>query len=412
MHSNSLALLRMQWAALGRGSFFPLVLVMAFAILRIEKIKSAANAAAKTGHNYRLHPVANADESQQGLNQELVNHTQRPLWELAEARVAELGLKRLRTDAVKAVEVLLTASPEAFPRDAQSQAVDMRGSAWLAANQRFLTERFGVANVVALTLHQDEQTPHLHAVIVPATADGRLSARDVFNPASLRQLQTDYSLAMQAAGFAVQRGIEGSTAKHESLRAYYGARQASAEQLVSLSPEQVVAVAATSLHAQQRQVVQQQQLAAAQALKQQHYEQLQAEQAQRRTKEQLLTRWAVRYAQDEDMSKFQLGGQEEREKALRQVEAHLALLLARPGVTMQDVVTHLQTAGYPLVQGAGKALQLAHQASGARFELTEVQPNGHSLFDYLRVLNRAQELEKKERTAQEQAKPKGPRPKF
>jgi hypothetical protein len=120
----------------------------------------------------------------------------------------------------------------------------------------------------------------------------------------------------------------------------------------------------------------------------------------------------VRYAQGEDMSKFQQGGQEEREKARRQVETQLAPLLARPGVTMQDVVTHLQTAGYPLVQGAGKAPQLAHQASGARFELTEVQPNGHSLFDYLRALNRAQELEKKERTAQEQEKPKGPRPKF
>jgi len=402
----------MQWALPGGALFFPFVLAMAFAILRIEKIKSAANAAAKTVHNYRLHPVPNADESRQGLNQELVNHTQRPLWELAEARVAELSLKRLRADAVKAVEVLLTASPEAFPRDAQGQAVDMRGSAWLAANQQFLTERFGGANVVALTLHQDEQTPHLHAVVVPATADGRLSARDVFNPASLRQLQTDYSLAMQAAGFAVQRGIEGSTAKHESIRAYYGALQASAGQLDSLSPEQVSAVAATSLHGRQRQRVQQQQLATAQALQQQTFAQLQAEQAKRAAQERSLTKWAVRYAQGEDMSKFQQGGQEEREKARRQVETHLAPLLARPGVTMQDVVTHLQTAGYPLVQGAGKAPQLAHQASGARFELAEVQPNGHSLFDYLLALNRAQELEKKERTAQQQEKPKGPRPKF
>jgi hypothetical protein len=41
-----------------------------------------------------------------------------------------------------------------------------------------------------------------------------------------------------------------------------------------------------------------------------------------------------------------------------------------------------------------------------------VQPNGHSLFDYLLALNRAQELEKKERAAQAQQKPKGPRPKF
>jgi hypothetical protein len=385
---------------------------MAFAILRVEKIKSAATAAAKTGHNYRLHVVPNADASRQPLNQELVNHAQRPMWELAEARVAALGLKRLRADAVKAVEVLLTASPEAFPRDAQGLAGDMRGSVWLAANQQFLTERFGAANVVALTLHQDEQTPLLHAMVVPATVDGRLSARDVFNPASLRQLQTDYSLAMQAAGFQVQRGIEGSTAKHESLRAYYGALQASAGQLASLTPDQVAAVAATSLHAQQRHLVQQQQLAAAQALKQQNFEQLQAEQAKRATKEQHLTKWAVRYAQGGDMSKFKLGGEQEREKVRRQVVAQLTQLLARPGVTMPEVVTQMQAEGYPLMQEPGQPMQLAHQASGARFELVEVQPNGRPLLDQIGALKRTQEPENKEVKPVEQVKPKGPRPKL
>ena len=209
-------------------------------------------------------------------------------------------------------------------------------------------------------------------MVVPATADGRLSARDVFNPASLRQLQTDYSLAMLAAGFQVQRGVEGSTAKHESIRAYYGALQASAGQLASLSPAQVAAVAATSLHGRQRQRVQQQQLAAAQSVQQQTFAQLQAEQMKRATQERSLTTWAVRYAQGEDMIKFKLGGQEAREKVRRQVEAQLAPLLARPGITMQEVVTYMQTKGYPLRQEPGQSPQIAHQTSGARFELTEV----------------------------------------
>jgi hypothetical protein len=51
--------------------------------------------------------------------------------------------------------------------------------------------------------------PHLHAMLMPATADGRRKAHEVFNPASLHQLQTDYSLAIQAVSFAVQRGIKG-----------------------------------------------------------------------------------------------------------------------------------------------------------------------------------------------------------
>ncbi|RZK44783.1 MAG: hypothetical protein EOO61_02555 [Hymenobacter sp.] len=365
---------------------------MAFAILRVEKIKSAANAAAKTGHNYRLHAVPNADASRQPLNQELVNHTQRPLWELAEARVAELGLKRLRADAVKAVEVLLTASPEAFPRDAQGQAVDMRGSAWLAANQQFLTERFGGANVVALTLHQDEQTPHLHAVVVPVTADGRLSARDVFNPASLRQLQTAYSQAMQAAGFQVQRGIEGSTAKHESVRAYYGALQANAEQLAMLPPEQLLATAAVVLRAQQRHQVQQQQLAAAQAVKQRNYEQMQQAQAQQQAKAQELAEAqtvivknkvvaAVWAAQGNAPEAFITAGHEVRTKQKEIAEKLIAFILQKPIYQQADLIKQLQNApGYLLEQSPDtKKISLTHQESGSRFDLSELKPGGFSV---------------------------------
>jgi hypothetical protein len=365
---------------------------MAFAILRVEKIKSAANAAAKTGHNYRLHAVPNADASRQPLNQELVNHTQRPLWELAEARVAELGLKRLRADAVKAVEVLLTASPEAFPRDAQGQAADMRGSAWLAANQQFLTERFGGANVVALTLHQDEQTPHLHAVVVPATADGRLSARDVFNPASLRQLQTDYSLAMQAAGFQVQRGIEGSTAKHESVRAYYGALQAGVEQLAVLPPKQLLATAAVALHAQQRHQVQQQQLAVAQAVKQRNYEQLQQAQAQQQAKEKQLVEAqtvivknkvvaAVWAAQGNAPEAFIAAGHQARAKQKEIAEKLIDFILQKPVHQEADLIRQLQNAsGYLLEQDATtKKVKLTHLDSGSQFDLSELKPSGISV---------------------------------
>jgi organic hydroperoxide reductase OsmC/OhrA len=392
----------MQWAAQWRGSFFPFVLIMAFAILRVEKIKSAANAAAKTGHNYRLHAVPNADASRQPLNQELVNHTQRPLWELAEVRVAELGLKRLRADAVKAVEVLLTASPEAFPRDAQGQAVDMRGSAWLAANQQFLTERFGVANVVALTLHQDEQTPHLHAVVVPATADGRLSARDVFNPASLRQLQTDYTQAMQAAGFQVQRGIEGSTAKHESVRAYYGALQAGAEQ-VATPPEQLLVAAAAGLHAQQRNLVQQQRLVAAHAVKEQTFEQLQAERKEREVKETALNTWAVRYVQGNDMSQFKKGGERHREEAREKLVTQLTQALVKPQITMEEIVEGMKAEGYNIMRSPSKSLVITHQLTGAHFEMDEVQPNGKPLLGQLTAVKQARDAEAQAKLQQTQA---------
>jgi hypothetical protein len=99
--------------------------------------------------------------------------------------------------------------------------------------------------------------PHLHAMLMPATADGRRKAHEVFNPASLHQLQTDYSLAMQAVSFAVQRGIKGVRSSTKPSKPIT-APQASAEQLASLSPGQIATVAAMSLYAQQRHRVEQQ----------------------------------------------------------------------------------------------------------------------------------------------------------
>ncbi|MCB2411136.1 MobV family relaxase [Hymenobacter lucidus] len=214
---------------------------MAYAILRISKLTSREMATSATLHNYRGQDTPNADPTQFSRNQELINHEQLNYWDLASERIAELQLPRLRKDAVRAVEVLLTASPEAFPRDANGQAIDRRDTTWLRDNVAFLQDKFGARNVISCTLHQDEITPHIHAVVVPITQqqrqkDGqpigpkeRLSCRDVFSPASLRQLQTDYAKAMAVHG--LERGVMYSTAIHEDVRRHYGAQKTTQQEL-------------------------------------------------------------------------------------------------------------------------------------------------------------------------------------
>jgi hypothetical protein len=363
---------------------------MAYAIIRVEKIKSAATAAAKTGHNYRLHPVPNADSTRAEFNQELVNHSRRPLWELAETRVAELGLKRLRTDAVKVVEVLLTASPEAFPRDAEGKLVDMRGSAWLKENQRFLAERFGPQNVVALTLHQDEQTPHLHAVIVPVTVDGRLSSRDVFSPQSLRQLQTDYTQAMQGAGFAVQRGIEGSTAKHERVRTYYGALQTAAQDVEKLTAAQIPDLAIAGVQAQRRAEVQRKQLVAAEATKQRNFEALQAAQAARQN-------LAVRAVQGDPLGKENKELVEQlRVQTRARMEATMTTILARC-TNGADFGEQMHAANYVFVGSGGRA-EFVDRNTLVRISIEQLAPNGRPIMDQLAELNTRAEQAKQQVT--------------
>ena len=86
-------------------------------------------------------------------------------------------------------------------------------------------------------LHMDEKTPHLHATIVPIvtgervrrkregekkyeTKSGpRLSADDVMRRTRLHEYQNSYAAAMKP--FGLQRGIVGSTAKHQANSDYY-----------------------------------------------------------------------------------------------------------------------------------------------------------------------------------------------
>ncbi len=211
---------------------------MPYAICRVAKIKTAQAGAAKTAHNYRQRETPNADVERKLLNHEYINTTERNYWELATERIQEAGAK-VRPDSVRGVEVLLTASPEAFKRQADGTPNDWHGSKWAEANIAFLKGKFGEQNVVSCTLHQDELTPHFHAVVVPLTPDGRLSAKDVFNPKTLRTLQTEYAEAMKP--FGMERGVEHSRAKHEAMRHVYGAQERSRGELGELTkPEPAV----------------------------------------------------------------------------------------------------------------------------------------------------------------------------
>ncbi len=205
---------------------------MPYAICRVAKIKTAQAGAAKTAHNYRQRETPNADTERRPMNHEYINTAERNYWELATERIQEAGAK-VRPDSVRGVEVLLTASPEAFKRQADGSPNDWHGSKWAEANIAFLKDKFGEQNVVSCTLHQDELTPHFHAVVVPLTANGRLSAKDLFNPKTLRQLQTEYAEAMKP--FGLERGVEHSRAKHEVMRHVYGAQERSRGELVTLT---------------------------------------------------------------------------------------------------------------------------------------------------------------------------------
>jgi hypothetical protein len=185
---------------------------MAMAVLHTMKIRSSGDAARLAGHNDRSHRPSNSDPSRPV--REMVPQPAGP-WSAIESRVEQLPRAKVRANSVKAVSMLLSASPEYFGQNWKPG--DEKTQAWLEATQSWLDREFGDL-VVGAWAHYDEKTPHLHVHIVPGTNDGRLSAKERFGRTNLRRYQTQYAKALEPLG--IKRGLSGSRQRHVPPQVY------------------------------------------------------------------------------------------------------------------------------------------------------------------------------------------------
>lgn len=188
---------------------------MAYAIIRAKKLKSMGAVSRSTMHTFRMQPTPNADPALTSRNRTV--GAKGPDQVLA-ALVRTLPTKR-RKDAVLAIEYLVTASPEAFKR--HGGWLDDLGDGYFSDALQWLKTRHGAENVISATIHLDESTPHMVVYVVPMTADKRLSCRDFLGgPQKLRAMQTSFHAEVGALR-GMERGVEGSKAKHEEVSAFY-----------------------------------------------------------------------------------------------------------------------------------------------------------------------------------------------
>jgi hypothetical protein len=398
------------------------------AIIRVAKIKTAGAARGKTAHNYRLMETPNADPDRtKALNQEYVNTDRADYWTLAEQRITEVVTRKVRDDQVRAMEVVLTASPDWFKRGPDGQAEDMRESQWVTDNLHFLKEKFGEKNVVSFTLHQDEKTPHVHAVVIPITAKNRLSADTLFNPTTLSQLQTDYAAAMAEHG--LERGVEGSRRQHQDMKQVYGQQVATAAELAPLvEPAAVQAFVLPAVpltgrdtwRAQQQEAINAElarqvgeanrrlekaanvavahaggservevlfrQLAISEGLKQGHFDQLQAQTVRADQLTERSEHLAVQLAQGGGPLVEQLTayGQQQREHSRQELVKVLENTLAKPISSGPAFVARLYEMGYVQGRDTQNRSYFEDELSGARFLTEELRPNGQGLVAQLR----------------------------
>ena len=207
--------------------------------MHLEKAKGA-DGAMSTHIERTVHPK-NADRTRTHLNRELVRFPEgvKNRTQAIAHRIETAGIKRkVGTNQVKAIRVLLTGSN----KDMKQMEEDGRLDGWCNDNLKWLRETYGERNLVSAVLHMDEKTPHIHATIVPIvtgerrkarkeeqngkkkyrkknTQDVRLCADDVMARHRLKHYQDTYAQAMSKYG--LQRGIDGSLAKHISTMQYY-----------------------------------------------------------------------------------------------------------------------------------------------------------------------------------------------
>lgn len=187
---------------------------MAYAIMRIKKIKSNPEFTKIMEHNYRLTPVLNADPSLQHTNEELIKlqfKSYKEAFENAINKSDYYKTHKIRKNAVRGLEILMTHTDDI--------STGLNLEAWKRKNIDWIKETFGEKNIASMIYHGDESTPHIHAVVFPIIND-RLNAYHILgNRQKMRELQDSYAKTMQPLG--LERGLKGSVAKKTDIKKFY-----------------------------------------------------------------------------------------------------------------------------------------------------------------------------------------------
>ena len=146
-----------------------------YAILRFAKYKGPEighieSHNERTKEKYASNP--DIDTSRSHLNFHLV-FPERKYRAEAEKQIAEAGC-RTRSDSVRVVEVLVTASPEFFKGKKKAEI-----KAYFQEALDFIQQHQNPRTIISAVVHMDEKTPHMHLCFAPLTEDKRLSAKEI-----------------------------------------------------------------------------------------------------------------------------------------------------------------------------------------------------------------------------------------
>lgn len=157
-----------------------------YAILKFAKYKGPEISGIEA-HNERTKEKhasnPDIDPSRTHLNFHLIKPERKYRAE-SEKQIAEAGCST-RSDSVRVVEALITATPEFFKGKKRAEIKEFFNEAL-----EFIKQNQAPETIISAVVHLDEKTPHMHLAFVPLTEDGRLCAKEIVgNKKKLTQWQ-------------------------------------------------------------------------------------------------------------------------------------------------------------------------------------------------------------------------------
>ncbi|HDF1343024.1 TPA: plasmid recombination protein, partial [Staphylococcus aureus] len=185
---------------------------MSYAVCRMQKVKSPGLKGMQFHNQRERESRTNEDidrerthENYDLQNDKNINYNER-VKDIIDSQ--KTGTRKTRKDAVLVNELLVTSDRDFFERlDPGEQ------KRFFEESYKLFSERYGKQNIAYATVHNDEQTPHMHLGVVPMR-DGKLQGKNVFNRQELLWLQDKFPEHMKKQGFELKRGERGSDRKH------------------------------------------------------------------------------------------------------------------------------------------------------------------------------------------------------
>src|SRR5699024_12505062 len=108
--------------------------------------------------------------------------------------------KKRRKNSIIINELLLICDRNFFKR--QDRREQKR---FFDKSYKLFSKRYSKQNIAYATVHNDEQTHHIHLGVVPMR-DGKIQGKNVFNRQELLWLQDKFPEHMKKQGFELKRG--------------------------------------------------------------------------------------------------------------------------------------------------------------------------------------------------------------